>query len=367
VFVHQHQLEHVLTPETYYCPRHYEAELERLFLPGWHAVAAASELPRHGDFMTFELFGRPVQLRNIDGEYHSFLNVCAHRHCLLTSQPQGHDPRFRCQYHGWEYNKEGRTGRIPDAGCFRPFDRENAYLRKFRTERCGELIFVSLAEEGPALSEYLGPLWQTWSESFGPPFRYAYRWERTYPANWKIPTENSLESYHIPCLHAKSFGKLPAEEDIQHVLDPRYTTFRTLDLPGLSRSVMNGTVRWLGWTPTNYYWHHHRHPNLIYTSLDVYRMAQIMLPTSPTTCRHVVWVWTIRGHKWGPISWLLYRGMRWAVTAVSQQVLREDVPIFEAVQRGVEANAHRGVIGTREERIFVFQNYVMQAVNGKAS
>src|ERR687885_658084 len=171
MFVHKHRLEHLLRPAHYSDPAHYRTELERLFLPGWHLVATRPDLPRPGDFQTFELFGRPVQLRNMDGEYHAFLNVCAHRHCLLTDRPRGNSPALRCQYHGWEYTREGRTARIPDAGCFRPFDRQNARLVKFRTAACGDLIFVSLSADGPSLAGHLGDYYSKVAESFGPPFR----------------------------------------------------------------------------------------------------------------------------------------------------------------------------------------------------
>lgn len=36
------------------------------------------------------------------------------------------------------------------------------------------------------------------------------------------------------------------------------------------------------------------------------------------------------------------------------------------MQRGLEASPHRGVIGTREERIYVFQKYVLDTCGGAA-
>ena len=365
MFIHQSRLEHLLAPDQYFSPEQHRTELERLFLPGWHFVATLADLPRHGDFLTMELLGHPLQVRNIDGEIHAFLNVCAHRHCLLTHQPKGFDPHFRCQYHGWEYTKEGRTGRIPDAHCFRPFDRENARLRKFRTERSGELVFVSLADEGPGLRDYLGPFHETCCRYFAPPYRQSWKWETEYAANWKVVVENSLESYHIPCLHAKTFGTPPPEETCEHDLNEAYTTFRTPEPPGLITKIQRWIVRRMGLTPTSVYVHHHAHPNLIFTSLDVHRMAQLVIPTSPTTCRHIVWLYTIRGPNRGPLARWLGWNMAWIVTRIARQIVLEDLPIFPDVQRGLSASVHRGVIGTREERVFVFQDYVTRACAGQ--
>jgi phenylpropionate dioxygenase-like ring-hydroxylating dioxygenase large terminal subunit len=366
MFLYQNQLEHLLTPEQYASTSQHELESNRLFLPGWHCVATLADLPNHGDFLTMDLFGRPLQVRNIKGTVHAFLNVCAHRHCLLTHEHQGNDPRFRCQYHGWEYDQEGRTGRIPEAQCFRPFDRDNARLRKFRSERCGELVFVSLTDDGPGLRDYLGPFYDTCAAYFAPPYRQAWKWEGDYAANWKVIVENSLESYHIPCLHAKTFGTMPPAESCDHELNERYTTFRTPEPEGWIRHVQAWVVRRLGLTPTSIYFHHHTHPNLIFTSLDVHRMAQLIVPTSPTSSHHIVWLHTIRGTRNGVAARLLSWMMARLVTKIARQIVLEDAPIFADVQRGLSASVHRGVIGTREERVYVFQKYVADTCAARA-
>ena len=41
-------------------------------------------------------------------------------------------------------------------------------------------------------------------------------------------------------------------------------------------------------------------------------------------------------------------------------VFNEDRAIFDAQQRGIQASPHRGVIGTREERIHIFQRYLCE-------
>ena len=55
------------------------------------------------------------------------------------------------------------------------------------------------------------------------------------------------------------------------------------------------------------------------------------------------------------IAWLLAifskRTMR--------QIMLEDLIIFTDQQMGLEASQHKGVIGTREERIYVFQRWWM--------
>jgi phenylpropionate dioxygenase-like ring-hydroxylating dioxygenase large terminal subunit len=360
MFVHQQQLRHLLRPDQYYSEQQYRLEMERVLLPAWHVVGTTADLPRSGDYITFELFGRPLLVRNIDGQIHTFLNVCAHRHCLLTSQPKGHDPHFRCQYHGWEYQADGRTGHIPEARHFRPWDRENSRLHKFRTERCGQLIFVSLAADGPGLREQIGPFWETAVSSYdGDAYRLVWKYDASYRTNWKVPLENSLESYHVPCLHSATFGQLPPEDQCEHDLDPSFTTFRVPEpTTWFTTHFTNWAVRRLGLTPTGIYTNHHVHPTITFTSLDVFRFCQLFLPTSPTTCRHLGWLYTIRGTRRGPFNWLLARLLSPIITSVTYKVVREDLHIFAEVQRGMHASPHRGAIGIREERLYVFQEYL---------
>jgi phenylpropionate dioxygenase-like ring-hydroxylating dioxygenase large terminal subunit len=363
MFVNENRLCHLLRPDQYHSERQYQLELERVLRPAWHAVGSKADIPRPGDYFTFELLGQPLLVRNIDGEVHTFLNVCAHRHCLLTDKPKGHDPRFRCQYHGWEYQKDGRTGHVPEARHFKPWDRENARLKKFRSALCGEMIFVSLADVGPSLQEHLDPWWERGQAYFdGKTYRLAWKYDATYATNWKVPLENSLESYHVPCLHQATFGDLPPEEKCEHDLDPRYTTFRTVEIDNFATRFGRWAVRRMGLTPTGVYINHHIHPTVTFTSLDVFRFCQLFIPTSPATCRHLGWLYTIRGTRRGPLAWLLARFLRPIITSVTHKVVREDVGIFEQVQRGMVASPHAGVFGIREERLFVFQEYVARLV-----
>src|SRR5262249_34690805 len=77
-------------------------------------------------------------------------------------------------------------------------------------------------------------------------------------------------------------------------------------------------------------------------------------------------LFTLRGPRRGPLAWVLYRFLRWFSTLIARQVFAEDGSIYGAVQRGLEASPHRGVIGTREERIYYFQKYVLEHTRGTA-
>ena len=94
-----------------------------------------------------------------------------------------------------------------DAKAFRPWDRANSCLRSFRVETCGDVVFVNLSDNPPPLREWLGAAWEPWS-TVGGVYRFAGFWERDFSCNWKVVLENSLEGYHIPQVHPKSFARL---------------------------------------------------------------------------------------------------------------------------------------------------------------
>lgn len=158
MFVHQHSLRHLLQPEHYSSAAHWQAEIDRLFIPGLAVYCCRVGVTADdGDYLTLELFGRLILVRNEGGEFLACENICSHRHCMLTNAEFGNQPKLRCQYHGWEYDKEGRTAKIPEASCFRPWDRESG-LNMFRLEACGDLLFVALNDDVPSLKDWLSPL-----------------------------------------------------------------------------------------------------------------------------------------------------------------------------------------------------------------
>jgi phenylpropionate dioxygenase-like ring-hydroxylating dioxygenase large terminal subunit len=359
MFIHQNQLRHLLQPDQYTSSQHYQRELDRLFWPVWHPVASTAELARPGDFLTMTLFERPLLLRNCDGKIQAYLNVCPHRHSALTDKLRGHSPRFYCQYHGWEYQADGRTAKIPDARAFRPWDRENSRLVVYPTELCGGLIFVRLSAEGPTLREFLAPLWQELSQGFAAPYCFAGTWEADFPCNWKVVLENSLESYHIPEVHPKTFKTYPDEPECEHELQLTHSIFKTQVPRDVTAFFQDWMVRRLGQPVTREYSHQVLHPHLTFNRLDVYRMVQCVFPTGPQSCRYRAIMYSLAGPKRNLLARLIAWGLRPLTVAVAKKIFAEDGSIYAGVQKGLQASPHPGVIGTREERIYAFQQYIL--------
>lgn len=86
-----------MRPEHYFSEHHCQLELEKLFRPSWQFVAAKSELPGDGDFLTLDLPGHPILIRNSGGRFLAYENICSHWHCMLTDAASGNQPNLRCQ------------------------------------------------------------------------------------------------------------------------------------------------------------------------------------------------------------------------------------------------------------------------------
>lgn len=374
MYLNSRRLPHLLGPEAYHSADDHAREVAALFRPAWHLVGSTRELERPGDFLTFDLLGHPVHVRNFDGQLRALSNVCAHRHCLLTSAPHGASDALRCQYHGWEYGPDGRTRRIPEPQNFVPFDRDAHRLPVYRVDTCGQLVFVSLEPHGPTLQEQLGDRFTLLLERFGTDWRETLSWNPDYPANWKVAVENSLEAYHVPSVHPTTFGDDPGSERSTHLLGETATVL-TARLPFASarrrdvwvQRMENVVVKGLGRPATAEYSHHHLFPNLLVSLTDLTSFCQSLVPVTATTSRAVVRQFGNRGARSFAPARVMARAWTEGMGSVTRRILAEDASLFASIQRGLEHSPHRGTLGCAEERVHAFQQYVRRTTAERAS
>ncbi|MEM9825666.1 MAG: SRPBCC family protein [Planctomycetota bacterium] len=361
MFVHDRRLQHLLRPIHYHDPAHYRREVDALFRPSWQFVCTHTEIGRPGDFQTMDLFDVPILIRNFDGKVRGFENICPHRHSMLTCQAAGNSPVLKCQYHGWHFREDGRTGKIPEPKAFRPWDRENAHLNPIRVERCGDLWFATLDPHAVSLREFLDPFFDRIASGFNAQeWQMKEAWEFDVPCNWKVVIENTLESYHVAEVHPTWMGgQLPAEEQSEHELSERYTKLTFRNFPDAKELAVTA-CRHLGGQPIEGYWHWHVHPNLVFVFTDTFNYFATTLPTGPTTGRLRTRMYPLWPATRNPWKCLVRRISFRTGRKLMKAIFNEDRSVFPGQQRGITRSRHRGVIGVREERIFQFQKYVCQ-------
>ena len=363
-------LEAPLAPRMFFAEDALALEQRCIFETTWQMVGLASSISKPGQYLAIDVGSVPVVVRNFDGELVALRNVCAHRHCTLVSarQGQGQSDKLKCPYHGWEYGADGRTRKIPAAKNFPDFDREHFKLTSFSLGRCGDLLFVRIAREGPPLQDWLGDLYEKFEEwTSVPHWKPAVIRSFRVPANWKIPVEGSLESYHIPEVHRQTFGEDPGESKSEHAF-AKYTTsfftsFNTPRLVDKFLKVYEQLIMWLLGAPfTAKYEHHHIFPNLLISHTDSLTLVQTVKPLTGESSVSDIWQYGRQSVRRNPVSklsaalWGRFTG--W----LSYQILKEDIRIFPQVQRGERAATDRSLLGRCEERLFAFETFLRDQV-----
>ena len=357
-----------LRPEAYRSEQLTEREIREVLARAWHPVATGDQLAAEGAYVTAEVAGVPVVVRNFggrdEGNVVAVRNVCAHRACTMVQDAAGTADRLRCPYHGWEYGPDGLTRKLPGAKNFPGFDREAHRLDLFPVDRMGDLWFVRPTAEGPTLRQFVGEPFEHFAAHLSAP-----TWKPTMvntldcDANWKIPIEGSLESYHVPAVHPKTFGHDPGEERSDHVLTDTHTAFFTsFKVDNFMSRLEDWALRRLGAEPAGIYEHWHVFPNLMFSLTDSVSLIQAVEPTGPRTSRSLLFQYTRQPANGGLVANVTARVLARIAADASMKILGEDRPLFHFVQKGLDAtpqdHPRRTVFGRCEERLYAFQQYL---------
>lgn len=185
-------------------------EREHIFSTCWLYVGHASELKKPNDFLTRDVGGRSLIFnRDRKGAFRAFFNVCPHRGAAVVRDKAGSAISFRCFYHGWAFNNNGKFASRFEADTYPPdFNSDGcANLPAVpRLESYGDFWFVNYSASGESLDEYLGGAKEILDliadhsevgmEIVGGTQEYSIR------ANWKLLVENSFDGYHASETHS---------------------------------------------------------------------------------------------------------------------------------------------------------------------
>jgi len=202
--------------EAYISPEYARAEAEKLWSKVWQQVGRVEEIPRVGDFLSYEIMDDSIIVaRTAENTLRAYYNVCAHRgRRLVDIAPGEHDARgsrkqFVCGFHGWRYDIEGNNTFVPereDWNC--KLTESNDRLTSVRVDTWGGWIWINLDPAAEPLRDYLEPA-ATLLEHFELE-KMRYRWRRwvEFDCNWKVAFEAFMETYHVPYTHPEftNFG-----------------------------------------------------------------------------------------------------------------------------------------------------------------
>jgi phenylpropionate dioxygenase-like ring-hydroxylating dioxygenase large terminal subunit len=178
-------------------------EIERILMPSWQIVCHINNIPKVGDFQTFDLGPESVLVvRDRDHQFRGYHNVCRHRGARLLDGKGNCPATITCPYHGWTYKHDGSLLATPVKDSFPGLDRSQYGLRPVRVEVAFGFVFVCLAGNPPSVAQTWGPILE-----FFKPYHLEDMvplgpiTEERWPVDWKIAMDNYLESYHVPIGH----------------------------------------------------------------------------------------------------------------------------------------------------------------------
>ena len=93
-------------------PEIHQLEQERIFTRCWLYIGHESQIPNRGDFIPGFMGEEPVIVCcDANGQIRVFLNTCRHRGMLVCRVEEVNAKFFRCPYHGWTYDLQGKLTR----------------------------------------------------------------------------------------------------------------------------------------------------------------------------------------------------------------------------------------------------------------
>ena len=194
-------IKHVLPPRFYTDQSIYQLEVERILKRNWLFIGRWDQAENPGDYFTINMWGQSIIIvRNNEGKLNALVNVCQHRFSQVVDDGSGNTKFFRCPYHRWTYDLDGRLKGIttqPIPG----FDKKQCRLPSLRVEEWQGFIFVNYDQDALPLGQQLEGLNKLFDNFQLDTFRqqgeisYKSRW------NYKCSFENGFEGYHHVGLH----------------------------------------------------------------------------------------------------------------------------------------------------------------------
>jgi phenylpropionate dioxygenase-like ring-hydroxylating dioxygenase large terminal subunit len=206
-------------PGHYYTdPFVFGTEQERIFEQMWFCAVRSADVGTPGQFRTVQVGRENILItRSSSGAARAFLNVCRHRGAQLCATAEGSVKRtFRCMYHAWAYDLDGKLVAAPNLVKMPDVDRVEYGLRPVHVREWLGYVWISLAPEPSSFSdevmgacvERLGDLesidrYRLDELTVGRRIRY------DVAANWKLIIENFMECYHCATIHPELTRVLP--------------------------------------------------------------------------------------------------------------------------------------------------------------
>lgn len=188
----------------FFSPEFAAVENERLWPRVWQMACREEDIPRVGDFHTYEIVDDSIiVVRTAEDRIRAFHNSCPHRGTRLTSG-SGHVSRFRCGFHGWQFDLSGKPVTVIDrddwGGCLKD---EDISLMEVRVGTWAGWVYINMDPDCESLESFLEPAWSVHLPLRMEGMRYHWKKSAIVPCNWKTVLGMFNEAYHLQAAHSQ--------------------------------------------------------------------------------------------------------------------------------------------------------------------
>lgn len=365
----------LLGPTHYTSKSIFEKEQEIIFSKLWIFAAIKPMLAKHRDYRTLSIAGKSIVLQNHEGIIRAFSNICRHRMARIQNEEFG-NRSLVCDYHHWCYGAEGElihTHSNPSVFGFSKQEISEIKLQQYAVSIIGNLVFINLSEEPPAIEEQFTPeikeLLERYTSKMDDSFIYT-RYETNF--NWKLGIENIKDPLHVPCLHKSTFPKHFKIELPEHFhLSGAQSVFSSENSSLQDGSVQGGII--MGDTPklswdnlvhkldcSGRYQVFHLFPNVNIMIVDGISFSiQTYNPLSENSTEMQMLVALTKqtdSFSYKPV-------VLWEHLLSDIKVFQEDIDCLESLQKSLYSSTNDFIHGAYETSILNFQSIYLNTMN----
>ena len=354
---------------TYTSEAFFELEKTELILKNWQLVCHISNIPKAGDYFTFEIFNERVfVIRGEDKNVRAFHNFCSHRGTKLIDETSGTcKGKITCPYHAWGYDFNGNLIKVPYEDQFIDFNKNNHQLKSVEMEIFQGFIFVKLIESdiptvNSQFAPYLDEISQYKLNEMEPLGRITMRPRNV---NWKQIADNYVDALHIPVAHPGLSGLVGKSYGVE--VSPNNGYIHKMWGDGknsrennLSNKLYDKYLPYMDHLPKNKqrYWVYYRlWPNLAF---DIYPeqmdfMQFIPIDAKTTMIREIAYALPDDRRETKAAQYLNWR--------INRQVNNEDTKLINLVQEGMNTNYFKsGPLASSEVCLIDSANKIREAI-----
>ena len=354
---------------TYTSEAFFELEKTELILKNWQLVCHISNIPKAGDYFTFEIFNERVfVIRGEDKNVRAFHNFCSHRGTKLIDETSGTcKGKITCPYHAWGYDFNGNLIKVPYENQFIDFNKNEHKLKSVEMEIFQGFIFVKLIESdvptvNSQFAPYLDEISQYKLNEMEPLGRITMRPRNV---NQKQIADNYVDALHIPVAHPGLSGLVGKSYGVE--VSPNNGYIHKMWGDGknsrennLSNKLYDKYLPYMDHLPKNKqrYWVYYRlWPNLAF---DIYPeqmdfMQFIPIDAKTTMIREIAYALPDDRRETKAAQYLNWR--------INRQVNNEDTKLINLVQEGMNTNYFKsGPLASSEVCLIDSANKIREAI-----